>query len=57
MFTEGWLKFLMEYTFETEYISGDQNYIADTLSHCYESIQLKMNRAPIIHSKIIWRGQ
>jgi hypothetical protein len=34
--TEGWIETIMEYTFSTEYLPGEENKLADALSRCYE---------------------
>ena len=36
MLTEGWIETIMEYTFSTEYLPGEENKLADALSRCYE---------------------
>jgi hypothetical protein len=47
MLTERWLEILMEFTFTTEYIPGDQNFITDALSYCYEGVQLQDEQSAI----------
>ena len=36
MLTEGWLETIMQYTFTTEYLPGEENTIADALSRSHE---------------------
>ena len=43
MLTEGWIETIMEYSFSTEYLPGEENVFADVLSRSYEGIVQAIN--------------
>jgi len=48
--TEGWIETIMEYNFTTEYIPGDTNQMADSLSRCHDT-ELELHTLKIENTK------
>jgi transposase InsO family protein len=58
MLIEGWLETLMEFSFSTEYLPGEQNIIADALSRCHEGITVcAISAAEKQHQELLWEAE